>query len=113
MIHREIYDFVLEENWVSDHTWPWEAIEVIEGTEVTTKTDIFALGCTIFEMLTLESPHFNKMVELGSDGGEGGGTLNFDESNDDDDAYNEALGKRPDLPGLITTSILVRCLIHF
>ena len=62
-------------------------------------------------MLTLESPHFNKMVELGSDGGEGGGTLNFDESNDDDDAYNEALGKRPDLPGLITTSILVRCLI--
>ena len=62
-------------------------------------------------MLTLESPHFNKMVELGSDGGEAGGTLNFDESNDDDDAYNEALGKRPDLPGLITSSILVRCLI--
>ena len=52
------------------------------------------------------------MVELGSDGGEGDGTLNFDESNDDD-AYNEALGKRPDLPGLITTSILVRFLIHY
>jgi len=88
-------------------TEPWAAIEVIEGTEVTTKTDIFALGCTIFEMLTLESPHFNKMVELGSDGGEGGGTLNFDESNDDDDAYNEALGKRPDLPDNIESFIEV------
>jgi len=65
------------------------------------------LGCTIFEMLTLESPHFFKMVDIGSGGGEGGGTLDFDESNDDDDAYNEALGKRPDLPDNIESYIEV------
>lgn len=76
-------------------TEPWSAIEVIEGDEVTAKTDIFALGCTIFEMLTLETPHFNKIEEPDDDD---------DDDPDlsvDDSAYNDALGSRPELPSYV------------
>jgi len=70
-------------------TEPWSAKEVIEEETITTKTDIYALGCTIYEMLSLETPHFNKM-----------GDLETDDGNDsiDDAEYQQALGTRPDLP---------------
>ena len=56
---------------------------------LTFQTDIYALGCTIYEMLSLETPHFNKM-----------GDLENDDGNDsiDDAEYQQALGTRPDLP---------------
>jgi len=73
-------------------TEPWSAPEVVEGSEITTKTDIFALGCTIFEMLTLETPHFNK--------------LDLEDSKDVEDdegmsAWDKAIGSRPDLPDYV------------
>lgn len=69
-------------------TEPWSAKEVIEEETITTKTDIYSLGCTIYEMLSLETPHFNKMGDL------------EDDTNDsiDDSEYQKALGTRPDLP---------------
>ena len=58
----------LDENGVADFTrqyvgtQPWSAIEVIEEETITTKTDIFALGCVIFEMLSLDTPHAGIML---------------------------------------------------
>ena len=61
----------------------------VQGHSLTFQTDIYALGCTIYEMLSLETPHFNKM-----------GDLETDDGNDsiDDAEYQQALGTRPDLP---------------
>ena len=53
----------LDEKGVADFTrqyvgtQPWSAKEVIEEETITTKTDIYALGCVIFEMLSLDTPH--------------------------------------------------------
>ena len=96
-------------------TEPWSAKEVIEEETISTKvytrdrdavfhqlisacikmfiyitfqTDIYALGCTIYEMLSLETPHFNKMGDLDDD----------DNDSIDDTEYQNALGTRPDLP---------------
>jgi len=69
-------------------TEPWSAKEVIEEETISTKTDIYALGCTIYEMLSLETPHFNKMGDFEDDA---------DDSIDDTE-YQNALGTRPDLP---------------
>ena len=57
----------LDENGVADFTrqyvgtQPWSAKEVIDEETITTKTDIFALGCVIFEMLSLDTPHSGKI----------------------------------------------------
>ena len=99
-------------------TEPWSAKEVIEEETISTKvwiedirtlnfhgeeptcyhyityfsifiqTDIYALGCTIFEMLSLETPHFNKMGDIDDD----------NDDSIDDTEYQNALGTRPDLP---------------
>ena len=38
-------------------TEPWSASEVFdEDGVVTNKTDVFALGCVVYEMLALEAP---------------------------------------------------------
>ena len=38
-------------------TEPWSASEVLdEDGIVTNKTDVFALGCVVYEMLALEAP---------------------------------------------------------
>lgn len=43
-------------------TGPWCAMEVYdENGVITHKTDIFALGCLIYEMLALEAPHISKL----------------------------------------------------
>ena len=72
-------------------TEPWSAKEVIEEETITTKTDIYALGCTIYEMLSLETPHFNHMGNLDE-------TAGADDKTIDDSEYQNALGSRPDLP---------------
>jgi len=88
----------LNENGVADFTrqyvgtQPWSAKEVIEEETITTKTDIFALGCVIFEMLSLDTPHADKLPDL---------DLSVEEDENasyDTSEYDEAMGTRPELP---------------
>lgn len=72
-------------------TEPWSAKEVIEEETISHKTDIYALGCTIFEMLALDTPHADKLPPI-DDPDE-----DPDESLDDSE-YQDALGSRPELP---------------
>ncbi|XP_012580284.1 PREDICTED: lymphokine-activated killer T-cell-originated protein kinase isoform X1 [Condylura cristata] len=71
-------------------TEPWKPKEALEENGViTNKTDIFAFGLTLWEMLTLSIPHIN----LPDDDDDEDKT--FDESDFDDEAYYAALGTRP------------------
>ena len=71
-------------------TEAWSALEVIKDGDITTKADIFAFGMLIYEMLSLHSPHVDKLVCDDSDD-------DTDESLDEE-AFREALGTRPPLP---------------
>lgn len=71
-------------------TEPWSALEAIQDDTITSKTDIFALGCVIFEMLALDTPHSDKLMDIDDDD-------DCDESYDDS-AYQESIGHRPNLP---------------
>lgn len=81
----------------------WSAPEVFGHNEdevaITTKTDIFAFGCTIYEMLTLTAPHLLMDNENGRDweDSENSDTLNFSEE-DFNAKLEERMGKRPELP---------------
>lgn len=71
-------------------TEPWKPKEALEDDGVITdKSDIFAFGLTLWEMMTLAIPHLNLPPEEDED--------SFDEEDFDDDAYYEALGTRPAL----------------
>ena len=64
--------------------------EVIKDQEITSKADIFAFGMLIYEMLSLHSPHVDKLC-IDDD----------DDDNDeslDEEVFREALGTRPPLP---------------
>ncbi|XP_059078613.1 lymphokine-activated killer T-cell-originated protein kinase-like [Tigriopus californicus] len=80
-------------------TGPWSAPEAIDDGEVTHKTDIFALGCVIYEMLALESPHINKLStetefsKLAESTDDIFGAFEYDDSE-----FEAALGTRPELP---------------
>jgi PDZ-binding kinase len=77
-------------------TGPWSAKEVIDGeSPISHKTDIFALGCVIFEMLALEAPHVAKLAKAGDDDSD---EASSDESDYDESEYEDALGTRPELP---------------
>jgi len=74
-------------------TEAWSPIEVIKDQEVTSKADIFAFGLVVYEMLSLHSPHVDKLVVPDSD--------EEDEDVDDsvyEEAFRAALGTRPPLP---------------
>ncbi|XP_030051404.1 lymphokine-activated killer T-cell-originated protein kinase [Microcaecilia unicolor] len=87
----------LDENMmVSDPTMhyigtePWKPKEALdEGGIITDKSDIFAFGLTLWEMMTLTIPHVN-LPDKDDD-------ESFEEDDFDDDAYYEALGTRPPL----------------
>lgn len=80
-------------------TGPWSAQEAIDDGEITHKTDIFALGCVIYEMLALESPHINKLStetefsKLAESTDDVFGAFEYDDSE-----FEAALGTRPELP---------------
>ncbi|KAJ0061308.1 hypothetical protein NL108_014836, partial [Boleophthalmus pectinirostris] len=42
-------------------TEPWNAKEVMEGGEISDKTDIFAYGLTLWEMMSLSMPHLEML----------------------------------------------------
>ena len=72
-------------------TEAWSPAEVIRGERVTSKADIFTLGMVVFEMLSLHSPHIDKLA-MGEDGS--------DEEDEEaaEEAFRAALGTRPPLP---------------
>ncbi|KAJ8031307.1 Lymphokine-activated killer T-cell-originated protein kinase [Holothuria leucospilota] len=70
-------------------TEPWSAKEVINGGKITDKTDIFAFGLIIWEMLALTIPHTHLLEDCVDSDGDG--TL-------DESQYLESLGTRPPLP---------------
>ncbi|XP_069461736.1 lymphokine-activated killer T-cell-originated protein kinase [Ambystoma mexicanum] len=71
-------------------TEPWKPKEALEDDGVITdKSDIFAFGLTLWEMMSLSIPHINLPDDDDDD--------SFDEDHFDDDAYYEALGTRPAL----------------
>jgi len=72
-------------------TEAWSPLEVIKDEKVTSKADIFAFGLVVYEMLSLHSPHVDKLLIADSD----------DEDVDDsivEEAFRAALGTRPPLP---------------
>ena len=73
-------------------TEPWCGPEVMAEEPISSKTDIWALGCIIFEMFTLDTPHSDKLPGI-DDVVE----QDPDESYDDTE-YQEAMGTRPALP---------------
>ncbi|GCC16830.1 lymphokine-activated killer T-cell-originated protein kinase homolog [Chiloscyllium punctatum] len=73
-------------------TEPWKPKEALEENGlITDKSDIFAYGLTLWEMMTLSMPHIN-ISEDSTDEYED----SFDDSFDED-AYYAALGTRPAL----------------
>ena len=73
-------------------TEPWSAKEVVDEEDITAKADIYSLGCVIFEMLSLETPHADKLPPLDD-------SIENDDSADyETSAYDNAMGTRPDLP---------------
>ncbi|XP_069744381.1 lymphokine-activated killer T-cell-originated protein kinase homolog isoform X2 [Narcine bancroftii] len=67
-------------------TEPWKPREALEENGlITDKSDIFAYGLTLWEMMTLSMPHINISED------------SYEEESFDEDAYYEALGTRPAL----------------
>ncbi|NWI96720.1 TOPK kinase, partial [Pitta sordida] len=72
-------------------TEPWKPPEALEeGGIITDRSDIFAFGLTLWEMMTLSIPH---LEQLGDDSQEG----SFSEDDFDEEAFYAALGTRPAL----------------
>ncbi|XP_075719912.1 lymphokine-activated killer T-cell-originated protein kinase [Rhinoderma darwinii] len=77
--------------YIGTESWkPKEALE--EDGVITDKSDIYAYGLTLWEMMTLTIPHVNLPPEDEDDEED-----SFDEDDFDEDAYYEALGTRPAL----------------
>ncbi|XP_044277052.1 lymphokine-activated killer T-cell-originated protein kinase isoform X1 [Varanus komodoensis] len=73
-------------------TEPWKPKEALEvGGVITDRADIFTLGLTLWEMMTLSVPHLNLLGDDDDD------EASFDEDDFDEDAYYAALGTRPPL----------------
>lgn len=55
-------------------TEPWKPKEALEGGIITDKSDIFAYGLTLWEMMTLSMPHLEMLDEEDEDDDEVDGT---------------------------------------
>ncbi|XP_063771093.1 lymphokine-activated killer T-cell-originated protein kinase isoform X2 [Pseudophryne corroboree] len=77
--------------YIGTESWkPKEALE--EDGVITDKSDMYAFGLTLWEMMTLSIPHVNLPPENEDDEDD-----SFEEDDFDEDAYFEALGTRPPL----------------
>ncbi|XP_053315241.1 lymphokine-activated killer T-cell-originated protein kinase isoform X2 [Spea bombifrons] len=75
--------------YIGTESWkPKEALD--ESGIITDKSDVYAFGLTLWEMMTLSIPHLNLPPEDEDED-------SFDEDDFDEDAYYEALGTRPPL----------------
>nr|XP_060610775.1 lymphokine-activated killer T-cell-originated protein kinase [Anolis sagrei ordinatus] len=80
--------------YIGTEAWtPKEALEQAGGGVITDRADIFALGLTLWEMMTLSMPHVNLPEDDDSDNTD----ASFDEADFDYEAFYEALGTRPAL----------------
>ena len=81
-------------------TEAWSPKEVILGEQaITTKADMFAFGLVIFEMISLHSPHIDKLDSIeGEDGDE---DIDEEEEEEREAAFMAALGTRPPLPDTV------------
>lgn len=101
-LHLKDKDGEVKPNSYYIGTEAWTAPEVIsldvldEEIVVTSKADIFSYGLTIWEMLSLNLPHYDLLDTDSTDS-----CSSFDEA-DNDELYREALGSRPPLPDLPT-----------
>ncbi|PIK52247.1 putative lymphokine-activated killer T-cell-originated protein kinase-like [Apostichopus japonicus] len=82
---------IMDESEYYIGTEPWSAKEVIIGDRITDKTDIFAFGLVLWEMLALTIPHTHLLGDENDDSMD----ATWDESK-----YLEALGSRPPLPDI-------------
>lgn len=89
----------------------WAAPEVFADEEITTKTDIFSFGCTIYEMITLTPPHL--LMDDKDEASLDKRALSFNDDSENYDSFNctteeeadkfkdiveERMGSRPVLP---------------
>lgn len=58
-------------------TEPWKPKEALEEGVITDKSDIFAYGLTLWEMMTLSMPHL-QMLDEEDDEDEGAGSIFYD-----------------------------------
>ncbi|XP_012685149.2 lymphokine-activated killer T-cell-originated protein kinase homolog [Clupea harengus] len=77
-------------------TEPWKPKEALEGGIITDKSDIFAYGLTLWEMMTLSMPHLEMLDEEDEDDDDEVDDESFEEDFDED-AYYDRLGSRPPL----------------
>ncbi|XP_060800490.1 lymphokine-activated killer T-cell-originated protein kinase homolog [Amyelois transitella] len=77
-------------------TEAWSAPEVIHGGEISSKTDIWPLGLTLWEMMALMPPH-SQMDESAED------SMCLDDSvqSTEEDFFSERYGTRPPMPANI------------
>ena len=75
-------------------TEAWAPLEAVRDAEITDRADIFAFGLLVYEMLSLHSPHVDKLaVDDDSENEDGDSDGEIDE-----EAFRQALGTRPPLP---------------
>ena len=75
-------------------TEAWAPLEAVRDAEITDRADIFAFGLLVYEMLSLHSPHVDKLaVDDDSEDEDGDSDGEIDE-----EAFRQALGTRPPLP---------------
>jgi len=82
-------------------TEAWSPKEVILGEQaITTKADMFAFGLVIFEMLSLHSPHIDKLDSIEGEE-EDDQDIDEEEEEEREAAFMAALGTRPPLPDTV------------
>ncbi|XP_063822313.1 lymphokine-activated killer T-cell-originated protein kinase homolog [Ostrinia nubilalis] len=90
-------------------TEAWSAPEVIHGGQITTKTDIWPLGLTLWEMMALMPPHTQQDESMDASVVE----LNDTDASMEEDYFSERYGTRPHVPGNISEQAYAHALAIF
>ncbi|KAL0842485.1 hypothetical protein ABMA28_014579 [Loxostege sticticalis] len=78
-------------------TEAWSAPEVIHGGQITTKSDIWPLGLTLWEMMALMPPH-SQQDDTMDDSVDALNNSDADASMEEGDLFSEKYGTRPPVP---------------